>query len=478
MKLKTITLLLLLFGFSIKPVFTIAQPSLSKKDAEFINQTAEKRVSTLARYLEMIGATYLESNEKMKIIQTQIPEIVDPTAIFTNDLDPTNKTPDDFIVTEYFKNISIFYQDHEGVSIRFEQINNNGDIYYNQKEKLFFSKVKVTRKLKGNYFNNGEPIPNSNSMDLDFFINVDPKKATNDIKIISMSFHKPISGLKKVEIKKEGRSLFSSEEITALQKELDRQKTDVESWKNKAESAQLRAEAARREAELAKRELSLKKSELHNAQKKAEHEKRERELAEREQKVLEAMAERNRIVLKLGGGMGFLPIAENHEAYNVEGKSSLRNYHLTGSLNYRLGSVKKLKKANRGTSLSFFYTRDYLNDNATAFFLNTFETNLAVVGRSTTSEFQGGFVFRQNLRLSAGIGEINYSINIVENNTTVKLNVQDNYRVYTLGLISPSLKNTILLYANLRLFQLTFPAGKEDDYLRANLEFGLKLQIQ
>ena len=308
-------------------------------------------------------------------------------------------------------------------------------------------------------------------MDLDFFINVDPKKATNDIKIISMSFHKPISGLKKVLIKKEGRSLFSSEEITALQKELDRQKTDVESWKNKAESA-------RREAELAKRELSLKKSELRNAQKKAEHEKRERELAEREQKVMEAMAERNRIVLKLGGGIGFLPIAENHEAYNAEGKDYLRNYHLTASLNYRLGSVKKLKKANRGTSLSFFYTRDYLNDNATAFFLNTFETNLAVVGRSTTSEFQGGFVFRQNLRLSAGIGEINYSINIVENNTTVKLNVQDNYQVYVLGLISPSLKNTILLYANLRLFHLTFPAGKENDYLRANLEFGLKLQIQ
>ena len=145
MKLRIITLLLLSFGFSIKPVLTIAQPSLSKKDAEFINQTAEKRVSTLARYLEMIGATYLESNEKMKIIQTQIPEIVDPTAIFTNDLDPTNKTPDDFIVTEYFKNISIFYHDHEGVSIRFEQINNNGDIYYNEKEKLFFSKVKVTR---------------------------------------------------------------------------------------------------------------------------------------------------------------------------------------------------------------------------------------------------------------------------------------------------------------------------------------------
>lgn len=472
------------------------QVSISQEDADNINYAAIEQLKALADYIEMIGARQVNDTERRKIIRNNIAEFANISeAIFTNDLDPTGRSRSNFGIQDYFHHISQFYPDSAGVMIRLDSMRYKNEVYYDKKEDIVFSRITVRRSIEGNFHNNGQPIWNKNSKDLDFFIEANLNHIGEDIQIMSMAFYRDDLKLNKVKIDNNKKNLFTNEELVKFRNELDRQKRDAESWKNKAQAAQIRAEAAeeaakiaqqearlnKKDLELARRDKAIAKRELHyqkvEAQRDMEDEQRKRQIVEKDRKRWKGQAQNNRIVLKLGGGVAFGVVPdENEEKHGITDEDFIGGLHLAASLNYRLGSVLKLKKANRGTSLSFFYQRDYFNEKTTNYMLNTVDADFVVTGNSTTSEFQGGLVFGQLVRVSAGVGQLIYEASVIRNNTPVEINVKEDYNVYTAGLISPSLKNTVLLYANLKVFH--FSPVEQDSYFRTNLEFGLKLQIQ
>lgn len=483
--LKRKYVIIFILTLIINPGFSQKRISISQEDADHINSTAKEKLKYLANYLEMIGGRHVEENQRRKIIETNIAEVANMSlATFSNDLDPTNQSPDNFGIQEYFENISIFYPDSMGVIIQLDSMRYKNEVYYDNNADIVFSRITVRRSLKGNYNDNGNLTFNENVKDLDFFIEANLNHIGEDIQIISMAFHRDDLKLKRVKIDNKKESLFTSEDLRKLQNELDRQKRDLESWKNKIEAAQIRAETAEEAAKLAQkrtelveRELKVQKQKAEAAQQKAKNEEKEKMLIRKEKDVLKGMAERNRIVLKLGGGVAPALISdEDEEKNNIADDDFIGGLHLSASLNYRLGSVHKLKIANRGTSLSFFYQRDYFNEATTNYMLNTIDTDFVVAGNSTTSEFQGGLVFGQLVRLSAGVGQLIYDASVIRNNTPVEINVKEDYNVYTLGLVSPSLKNTVLVYFNLKGYH--FSPVDRDSHFRLNLEIGLQLQIQ
>ena len=460
------------------PFSLVAQNSLSQLDAEFVIKLAEDKVKSLGGYMELIGNPDLDPTEKNLVIHKAIREnIASRNVVFTNDLDPTQTTPKELKINSYLKNISLFYPEKEGVEIQLSNIKSDKNVYKDDIRDVLFVKVVAIRFIRGKYNHKDKLIDTQNKKDLDFYVKVYDQGELIDPAIYSMTFHQNNAHtFKKAPIVTGEKTIISKEEKDDLIAGAQASFQIASEAKFKANIAQREAAIAKREKEQAeaRAQIALREKDLAlQAQAQAQ---KEAELAKRQREQLNRLANKNRISLNIGGGAGIFPGAKFQNSDEVV----LSTYLGQASLNYRLTSARKLKKADGGTSLVIL-GRYGINDPRTVRGLVNDSSTSRPVNESAKGRFwelEGGFILWQTLGFTGGIGSVQYEIipDIGDEGSTLR---KKSYFPLTVSFNSPSLKNTLRLGLSATAVFMELPSSLDlvnTFHTRFNAFLALQLQ--